>query len=67
MRTKIEGINRELNAPTDGLPSLSVSVGIAHGENITDPLKLYQRADRALYEAKRAGRNCYRFYRGTHT
>ena len=65
IRAKVDGINRELNCSVDGLPALSVSVGIVYGAGVTDSMKLYQRADRALYEAKRAGRNCYRFYQST--
>jgi diguanylate cyclase (GGDEF)-like protein len=44
---------------------LSASIGIAlypdHGE---DAQSLLQRADTALYRAKRAGKNTYRFYAG---
>ncbi len=43
---------------------VTVSVGVAsvetQGPSIATPLELVHRADGALYEAKRAGRSCYR-------
>ena len=62
---KIDTINHVLGEANGNLPALSISVGIAHGDDDTiDPMKLYQHADRALYEAKRAGRHCFRVYEG---
>jgi diguanylate cyclase (GGDEF)-like protein len=37
---------------------LSMSLGMAMAESGDSPLALYQRADRALYQAKHSGRNC---------
>ena len=59
---KINEINEELSRGEGSVPGFTISVGIAHGENITDPSDLYEKADRALYAAKRAGRNCFHFY-----
>ncbi|MBS0336154.1 MAG: diguanylate cyclase [Proteobacteria bacterium] len=49
----------------NAVASLSTSIGIAlfpaHGE---DPQSLLQRADTAMYQAKRAGKNSFRFFAG---
>ena len=59
--SKIENINRELENTKDGLPPISVSVGIAYGSEVSDPSALLELADRAMYEAKRNGKHGYRF------
>lgn len=38
----------------------SASIGLAYGEGSADGETLLKRADAALYEAKAAGRDCYR-------
>jgi diguanylate cyclase (GGDEF)-like protein len=45
---------------TDGLETTSVSLGIATYQQGADETWFIQAADVALYEAKRAGKNCYR-------
>jgi len=40
------------------LPPISVSIGIAQNDNISDWTTLFEQADHALYQAKNAGRNC---------
>ena len=54
--SRVERINRELGQPADGLPPVSVSVGIAHGKQAKDQSELFDLADRALYETKRRGK-----------
>lgn len=57
--SRIEQSMRELSIPGEGMP-LTISIGLtqaAHGE-IAAPL--LARADKALYNAKNAGRNCCR-------
>jgi len=39
------------------LPPISVSIGIAQNDNISDWTSLFQQADDALYQAKNSGRN----------
>lgn len=58
IQRKIETINRMLQSTGDGLPSVSLSVGVAistMGYNIT----IEEQADKALYKVKQGGRcNC---------
>lgn len=58
---KMRDINRQLSHPRDGLPSVSLSVGGAFSPNGFTG-ELYRKADAALYEVKRGGRNNCRFY-----
>ena len=60
---RIDRINEELQDARDGLPPVSVSVGIAHGASVPDPAHLMEYADEALYQTKRNGRHGYTFYR----
>ena len=56
-RVKYLGINNKWGR------NLSVSVGIAKHEEEQVPYKeLFERADGALYEAKRKGKNCFEIY-----
>ncbi|MFR8336602.1 MAG: GGDEF domain-containing protein [Eisenbergiella massiliensis] len=53
-----------------GIPPLSVSIGISRcPEDGSQFVDLFNAADRAMYEAKRKGKNCYCFSRpyGTRT
>ena len=58
---KIVEINRELGDTADGLPSASVSVGIAHGSGASNEEKLFEKTDAAMYKAKRTGKGTYCF------
>ena len=59
---KMQGLNDILKNPDDGLPPVSLSVGVAFGdrENPTDDI--YKDADTALYRVKKAGRGDCAFY-----
>lgn len=58
---KLQDINYRLYHPDDGLPPVSLSIGCAFSpDGFTD--ELYRKADAALYEVKRDGRNGCRFY-----
>jgi diguanylate cyclase (GGDEF)-like protein len=52
-----ERIRRAIADKDDGLPSIQVSAGVAASSGPTEIGSLLQRADGALYAAKRAGRN----------
>ena len=60
--SRISRINAELSDTGDGLPAVSVSVGIAHGGEMRDQAELFEHADHALYETKRRGKMGYTFY-----
>lgn len=58
---KLKMINHTLLNPENGLPKVSVSVGVAFSDNgFTDDL--YKKADSALYITKENGRCGYTFY-----
>jgi len=58
----LDEVNRELSDVRDGLPPISISVGIADGSQTSNRVTLFEYADRAMYECKREGKNGYRFY-----
>lgn len=60
--SKIEKINKELERTDDGLPPASISVGIVHGKSASDPKKLFEKTDEAMYRAKQKGKRTYMFY-----
>ena len=62
--SKMEDINRELEQKVDGLPPISISVGIVHGSQVSDPSKLFEKTDEAMYNSKKQGKNTYTFYPG---
>jgi diguanylate cyclase (GGDEF)-like protein len=50
-----------VDGPTIGTPvKFTVSIGVAEVKEKTTPEQLVSRADEALYQAKRDGRDCYR-------
>ena len=54
---------RELLKIEDDLPMVTLSIGVAFGTGM-DAEGIYQRADKALYQTKRNGRNGWSFYEG---
>lgn len=54
---RVAQINAELADSSDSLPPVSVSVGAVMGSEDTDAKELFEKADRALYERKRNGKN----------
>lgn len=60
--SKIERINHQLMDVSDGLPKISVSVGIVHGEDVTDSSKMFEKADEAMYRSKHNGKKTHTFY-----
>ncbi len=62
VEAKIDKINNELAMSVNGLPPISVSVGITHGSKVSDAKSLYERTDEAMYQAKQSGKNTFAFY-----
>ena len=61
---KIDQINKELSSPNDGLPPMSISVGIVHGTEAADSESLFEKTDEAMYQAKKKGKGTYSFSSG---
>ena len=59
---KIKLCNSELNHPSDGLPKVSLSVGVAFSDRSGSTGDIYKDADTALYAVKARGRNGIAFY-----
>lgn len=59
---RINKINSVLSTGVDGMPGITVSVGIAHGRNARDAEELFEHADKALYETKDKGKKGFTFY-----
>lgn len=59
---KIAAINEELSHPTDGLPAVSLSVGIAFTDRKNPGESIFKDADKALYYVKEHGRCGCAFY-----
>lgn len=62
IESKIEQINEELENADDGLPPISISVGIVNGKDVSDPKTLFEKTDAAMYESKKQGKHTYTFY-----
>ena len=60
--TKIKEINEELSASEDGLPPVTISVGITHGSEVADQGNLFEKTDEALYYSKHHGKHTYTFF-----
>ena len=61
---KIDQINKDLSSPNDGLPPMSISVGIVHGTEAADSESLFEKTDEAMYQAKKKGKGTYSFSSG---
>ena len=59
---KIGAINEQLARPVDGLPAVSLSVGVAFTERPNPGESLFKDADAALYHTKENGRSGCTFY-----
>ena len=62
IENKVSQINRELADTRDGLPELSVSVGVSLSQKERDPQEMFREADLALYAVKENGRHGCSFY-----
>ena len=54
---KITAINKELSEPTDGLPAVSLSVGVAFTDRENPGDSIFKDADKALYHIKENGKH----------
>ena len=59
---KWQKIEQELAHAEDGVPSVSVSVGIVHGSQANDIETLMNKADEAMYKSKKRGKHAFTFY-----
>ena len=59
---KIMSINDKLADPGNGLPYVSISAGGAFGKDANNVYKLFNNADRALYETKAKGKRGFTLY-----
>ena len=62
IETKIQQINVELENTDDGLPPISISVGIVNGKDVKDAETMFEKTDAAMYESKKQGKHTYTFY-----
>ncbi len=62
IESKIGQINTDLANIDDGLPLISISVGIMNGKEAADAKALYEMTDAAMYEAKKNGKGTYTFH-----
>ena len=61
---KIVHMAKTLEVAEEGLPRISISVGVAFAEQVSSVEELFLAADHALYRIKKSGRNGYAFYAG---
>lgn len=61
---KINSVNKELSEPTDGLPPVSLSVGVAFTDREDPGESIFKDADKALYDVKEHGKHGCGFYGG---
>jgi diguanylate cyclase (GGDEF)-like protein len=57
IENRFKKINRELAKISDGLPPVSLSVGVAHGSHYSNQLSMIHDADEAVYRTKSEGKN----------
>jgi len=57
IESRFNKINRELANTSDGLPAVSLSVGVAHGAHYSNQLSMIHDADEAVYKTKTNGKN----------
>ena len=62
IETKIYMINNNLQGTEDGVPAISLSIGIAYDPEGQEPDEMFRRADAALYHVKQNGRSGCCFY-----
>ena len=66
IQNKINEANKELSNPTDGLPAVSLSVGVAFSDRKNPTGTIFNDADSALYYVKEHGKHGCGFYGQQH-
>ena len=62
--TLLKGVCENLRDGSGETPAVTLSIGIAFGSDVPEGVTVYHAADKALYAAKRNGRNQYAIYEG---
>ena len=62
--TLLKGVYENLRDGSGETPAVTLSIGIAFGSDVPEGVTVYHAADKALYAAKRNGRNQYAIYEG---
>ena len=62
---KVDSINEELKITDDGLPPVSISVGVAFADRDNPEGDIFKDADTALYRVKNSGKKGCAFYEDT--
>ena len=62
IREKVDAINQTLAQQDDGLPKVSLSVGVAFSDRPDPTGTIFQDADQALYHQKNHGKAGCSFY-----
>lgn len=57
IRSKVGAVAKALSTEVDGVPPVTVSIGVAFTDALKEGESLYKNADRALYKVKESGRN----------
>ena len=65
VEARVNSVREGMRDTSDGLPVMTLSIGVAFSGEGMEAEALFKCADNALYEAKEAGRNTYRFYEGS--
>ena len=62
VRRKAAALAEALTVPEDGMPLISLSIGVCFGDSAGENYDLYKNADAALYHTKQSGRDGIAFY-----
>ncbi|MGI6221721.1 MAG: GGDEF domain-containing protein [Coriobacteriales bacterium] len=63
VEAKAHGLRMGMQDESDGLPPVTLSIGVAFSDGIRDGSEIFKNADEALYKVKEAGRNGLGFYK----
>jgi len=62
VEARVEAVREGMRDTADGLPAMTLSIGVAFSGTGMEAEALFKCADTALYQAKEDGRNTYRFH-----